>query len=346
MKIGIYTQYSHSEPTYAALRIADWASSRGLDAAIMTSTSRPPELHRAWDRRLLMRQQTSPKDWLESCDAVIWTGIPPEHEAAYIRGEGVKTVGLAMWRELKDGHRQIYKNLDAVVAPSQAAAVAIQNAWDLSNVHAVPWDAGWPPVVKHPSRLRSDHVRVLLPLVDDMPDRTEWSVLRVLEQLLDRDNVHATVSFLPSMLRPACIRELEHIAETCGRLTLDRSRPYMDRPFLFASHDVTLWPSQVEDIGLIGLHSIAAGTPVIAFDIPPINEFINDQNGWAVPCDLSPSPLCVAAAPDYVAMAEALAEAVDDHDGRTARESSTVDGLVRRAVLFEDGWDRVLGVGS
>lgn len=42
--------------------------------------------------------------------------------------------------------------------------------------------------------------------------------------------------------------------------------------------DVLVFPTWKESLGLVGLESLATGTPVIGTNIPPINEYIKDSN--------------------------------------------------------------------
>ena len=43
--------------------------------------------------------------------------------------------------------------------------------------------------------------------------------------------------------------------------------------------DAFIFPSRDEPLGLVGIESIAAGTPVIGSDIGGIKEYINENNG-------------------------------------------------------------------
>jgi glycosyltransferase involved in cell wall biosynthesis len=55
---------------------------------------------------------------------------------------------------------------------------------------------------------------------------------------------------------------------------------------LYGYSDIVLWPAEIEGFGLVGIESIYMGTPVVAYDIPPMSNIItNGVNGMLVPCD-------------------------------------------------------------
>jgi glycosyltransferase involved in cell wall biosynthesis len=54
---------------------------------------------------------------------------------------------------------------------------------------------------------------------------------------------------------------------------------------LSGSHDIVLWPAEIEGFGLVGVESIYMGTPIIAYDVPPMSDIVIDGiNGVLVPC--------------------------------------------------------------
>ena len=49
---------------------------------------------------------------------------------------------------------------------------------------------------------------------------------------------------------------------------------------LYNISDFFIFPSRKEPLGLVGIESIAAGTPVIGSNVGGIKEYINDNNGF------------------------------------------------------------------
>ena len=86
---------------------------------------------------------------------------------------------------------------------------------------------------------------------------------------------------------------------------------------------IVVVPSRHETFGLVALEALAAGTPVLAFDIPCLREVIPEGCGWRVP------------AFDVNALAEKLAELYTDSDRLAAA------GARGREFASQFDWDEV-----
>ncbi|MBI1391067.1 MAG: glycosyltransferase [bacterium] len=65
-----------------------------------------------------------------------------------------------------------------------------------------------------------------------------------------------------------------------GRLTSIEKT--VTAPGLYHLGDVYVYPSRLEGIGLTTAEALACGLPVITTDYAPMNEFVNEENGWLV----------------------------------------------------------------
>ncbi|MEM1646612.1 MAG: glycosyltransferase family 4 protein, partial [Ignisphaera sp.] len=102
--------------------------------------------------------------------------------------------------------------------------------------------------------------------------------------------------------------------------------PEAELPVYFAESDVYLFPSLLEGFGLSVAEALASGKPVIGFDIPPINELVeNQKEGILVP----------------VGDVKALAEAVKSllfNESLLAEMSYNA----RKKALEKFSWDRIV----
>jgi glycosyltransferase involved in cell wall biosynthesis len=101
---------------------------------------------------------------------------------------------------------------------------------------------------------------------------------------------------------------------------------------LFSSHDVCLAPSRWEGLGIHLYEATAFGLPIVANDIPPINEVaVQGQNGWL--CE----SWCVGKAPSGIAAYEpyvdSLAEGVERMLSKEERERAAEGARRRRTEL-------------
>lgn len=91
---------------------------------------------------------------------------------------------------------------------------------------------------------------------------------------------------------------------------------------LLGRSTILVIPSRYESFGLVALEALAAGTPIVAFDIPSMREILTDGSGELVPTFEAP------------ALTDALAELLDDPDRRAAM----VEAGRARVKAFD--WDQ------
>jgi glycogen synthase len=94
-----------------------------------------------------------------------------------------------------------------------------------------------------------------------------------------------------------------------------------DKVELLAGARLVVVPSRHETFGMVAVEALAAGTPVVAFDIPCLREVVPPGAGWTVP------PF------DVDALADAVATAATDEEGLAAA------GRQGRAFARSYDWD-------
>ena len=135
-------------------------------------------------------------------------------------------------------------------------------------------------------------------------------------------------------LRPALERSARELGlSDAVVLTGGRS----DVPELMVAADVFVFPSASEGFGMVALEAMAAGLPVVAYDLPPFAEFMQD----GVTADLVPLG-------DVPALTRAVARLLDDPALAAARGAAAARHVQRAfpsdavARVFTDVYDTVL----
>jgi glycosyltransferase involved in cell wall biosynthesis len=176
-----------------------------------------------------------------------------------------------------------------------------------------------------------------------MAQSVEGTILSVLHRLLQRyGDMQLIVGYTPATLAPFAYRWLRQLRRAYGervQLVPDPQRRWSVQSFLEA--DWTFWPTRDAGAGLPGLLSLYAGSPVIAYNMTSVLEFLHPNNSLTIPCRCRltaagvPKPV-----PNYAAI-EACCRALLDNPEKveemyghtpynaSARERAFSDGLLQ-----------------
>jgi glycosyltransferase involved in cell wall biosynthesis len=109
-------------------------------------------------------------------------------------------------------------------------------------------------------------------------------------------------------------------------------------PEVLTASDLFVFPSYSEGFGMVALESLAAGCPVVAYDLPPFHEFLEpDRTALLVPVG------------DVTGLTGAVVSLLDDPSRRRemasagaaeARRRFPADGVAR---AFQSVYEDVLG---
>lgn len=291
MKLGICTRYLRHEATYAAIRLATAARRLGFDVSIYGMNDNIPTVDSYWDSRVVSPGIAEYTQWANQQSHIIWTHIPHIEQFYWTIDKQKKTTILLLWNEscIYDGASDttevmsIMASVDKLICPSDACYNTYVNTF--SNCWALPWDCGY-PLYQHPSRDKIESPNILLPLWDGASRRMEMTVLQLVANTLHEfNNVRFTIPYDRKATHVNAIRRLRELRKCFGdRVHIPHNVAPERRFIYYQQHDLTLYPSQHENIGINLLTSLEMGTPVLAFNAAPVDEIVDDTNGVCVRC--------------------------------------------------------------
>lgn len=334
--LGIYTRYQHCEDALVALRLANWAAQAGHVVSLYTPTQTRVALDGHWDKEVTTSHDCRYTDWVVDKTMVIWTRCPISEQIEWANKHNIRTSIFCLWHELHEDHVRSYRAADFVLSPSNISAQFVEQVFKIRQSHALPWDTGEPFTVKDP-RLHADYIRVLLPLFDHAPYEVEATALEVAGRALLRfPTMMLTVAYNASKIAPFATRRIKEFKKDFGsRVRLMPGVLIGQRPMLFAAHDLTYWPVCCANTGMIGLTSITMGTPVLAFQIPPLTEFLTTLNSIQVPTTVYSGDMGVPRMePNYDVMEQHFHAVLADVNRLKLLQQGVLHGLVQRRKAF------------
>jgi hypothetical protein len=344
MPLGICTRYRHCEAAIAAIRLAEWAARAGHEVSLFPVTNSPPRLHKHWDPVAKAGRSRRFAAWAKEQTTVIWTHCPIYQQVTWARKQGAQTGILCLCDEIQPNDVTAYRAADVVLAPSDVVQQYAEKELRVRRAVGLPWDTG-EPFTQKDLRLKSEHVWVLMPMFDYEPCRIEATALEIAGRAL-ATNPHMvlTVPYNSSKIAPFTVRRLKEFRHYFGnRVRLLPGIPLETRPLLYATHDLTYWPVCSGGIGTVGITSVTMGTPVLAFDIPVITDFLHQANSVQVPAVAHTAQNGLPyAEPDYNAMEQAMQAILADRAKLRYMQNNTLAGLDRRRKVFETILTRVV----
>lgn len=345
MTVGFYLDYVRSDAVFMALQLARRVEDAGVEVSLLSSRRADP-VHPVWDDRLLRRDRHSYLTWLSGLASVVFETPPPGPLVDAAKQAGVRTMLLLSWTDLTEDTVDRVAAVDHLICPARAVHRHLRDAGvPASRLTCLPWDTGQ-PLTRSDHRVDPKRLGLYWNLDGTQPMFQDRSFARALDRLLKSRPVYLTAGYTGD-LAPGGLAELRRLAALApGRVELIRS-PGQDRhPLTVASHDLTLWPSLLENAGLPGLTSLTAGVPVLAYDHPVVAELVKDEvNGVLVACELSANWCGVPAVVDAAdAFVDRAIELVDDPDRLQRLRAATHHGLERRREKFVAGVAALFGV--
>lgn len=293
MRIGFHLHYKNNDLGVAAVRLADFASSLGHDVSIYSDGRRHGKVDPKWDKVVETEVDRHFFSWVKDVQILVsLEPFSPLHFQGAARN-GCKIVMLASWDTIQEDLRDCYVMADDVICPSKQGAALLQESWSLKNCRHVPWDNGL-PVTRKAEQVDANRIKVTFPIHGWRSGSTHPDILSVIWRTLHRcPFVDATLLYGSKNFNTAGFKAVKSIEKTFKATAQFRAHQEKDLTrddilMTYGRSDLIAWASEQEGLAQIGLDALAMGTPVLAYDVAPQNEFLHDRkNSILAPCELT-----------------------------------------------------------
>ncbi len=235
-------------------------------------TIRPHEKHEYgvhWREKDWVDKSTSYEAWLSKNPSVVFfihhCFLDQVQENVK---KGIKSVYVVMWERFCD-YKKSADLVDVLVAPTANCLRFLHRmGYGVKTVY-IPWMVDYHKTPPKPSR---EPLRLFFS--QGLPEsrrRGDFAYRAVGQLLKEGFSIELLVNHVDHIL-PRDRTELK-------KLPTDKVKVYSNTDFtshidLMRKSDLFLWPTLREGLGLMGLESLSVGTPVVSFDVPPVNEFL------------------------------------------------------------------------
>lgn len=344
MKIGFDVQYKPHDAVYAALRLSDSLRFLGYDTTLFSDKAPKHSYGCGWDKMVTTPKDMSYEEWLLGITHIIWP-VPPNKDAVQRVGKSIVTIALAPWDCLPSYTRSSFKICAHVVSPCLENSDTVRRESNIRDVSTIEWDSCIPMTRKEPGAVNPTSPKVLIPLHSSQSLRCDMDSLFKLALGVKDKSPHANISIsytpksMPYLVRKTLFNFLHKHPEITG--VVDEAS-CTSSLMLYSCNDLVLWPAEIEGFALVGIESIYMGTPVVAYDIPPISNIITSGvNGMLVTCDHGGSKGGVMyAEPNVNEFIEVAADAINNKIVNLNKNTKVGRRSVRS--LFHSQWKRLI----
>jgi hypothetical protein len=289
MKIGIYTPYDFGETTAAAIRLAEVAQYLSYPVTMLTPRKHELTVNPFWDRRVRVARHgrlghTRIMDWTFDSHVCVWFGCYVKaFQVAMGMKHGTVHVLVPGCGSLMPEQIAMARAFHHVVCPSLQGAISV--GLHTQNAQFIRWTSGIKSIDKEKARV-DGRISVAVTPDADLMRRRGYELMHVLEQLLQLNGISFTV-VLSDRPSKRDHERLEFMRKRHpGRFQVRVCLSTLHLKLLINDHDWLLVPSLSSRFGLPAQYALACHVPVVAWDVDPFDEMIEDgHNGYLIPCE-------------------------------------------------------------
>lgn len=271
MKVGIETPYTPTACSFLATRLADYLQDEGLLGPFLTK-GKKVDFDGVWDKK------TQYSDWdvwlanLLSCSSFVWTDVPNKFQLMIAEKLKVKRVVLCGLTQLTPEVIPNLANADSIMTTSWRSCQLLRTTFNIKKVSYAPAEYGLTYLKKN-KVYNHGAVSLAIPIEGWPINYIVRDSLKLIAAVIDRfDNVGFTVILHRSM-PPNLKQELHKLTTKYpDRIKVVKPTTLNGLILEYSRCDLTVWLARSSDFGFPADCSLIAGTPLIAYDIPPIDE--------------------------------------------------------------------------
>lgn len=341
--IGICTRWRKTDATHAALSVARRLHELACPFIINCYDWRSGDVAADYDKHVHHIQF---QKWLSTVKHIIWTAPVDSYFITQARKKHIRSSLYTSWDQLEPYDEKVLAEYTHILVPSVVQAMQLRDKFKLRNVAMLPYDPGVP------STLRGEHTncvpgrtKLFLSLYGAQLRRVDLSAILVLATLMqDLPQVDVTIACSKG-LAMYTQKELKQLAKKFpGRWRNLFNCKWTDQVIEMSKHDLTVWPAKWDGFGIVGTTSLAMGTPVIAWDMPPVNEHLaSGRNSILVQSSIEYNWIGMPSVkPNYQEFDRVLRWLITDKTALAELRKHTAERFDERRDEFRKGWAAVL----
>lgn len=294
--IVILAPYGRTEVTAAAVRLADLAMALGREVKLVACGQREQKVHPLWDSKVKLGSGEGIFTAAHGASHVVhFQGHKAWYDKARLVTEGknkARHILVPNWHGLFGSDKTLISIYDQIICPNKTCYKIIQS--EVFNGESVGrdkliwtrWDAGIPPV-KRDGIVSGGKIKACIYCDASTIDFCAQLVLQLAEELLV---VHPKLELTLMSAKSWANKDRQTMVRIKSRhrerLTIRKVSTFDNLNRTFHAHDWVVVPGVRADFAITASRALACGAAVIAHDVPPYSEVVQQSSGLLVPCEI------------------------------------------------------------
>lgn len=341
MHVGFHLRYQRCESTWVGLQIANWLKSFGISSSVLSFGARSDSVLTEWDKKVTTDYKLPFMTWLANKTHVVWAGDVTLEDIEIANLKKVKTILIASWNDPAE-YMSLYSSAHKVVCLSPSLSKRLTRIHQLKNVHYAPLDIpSWS--VSSSLTLRPDRPKVLINLRGPRKQQLGTKLYDTLTRWFKKVPAEWLL-WVPKSLnhRKSWIHKCISSKHEKSSISLINEADWNSQRLILSKADLHVLPVTNTNHGLSAIMSLFMGTPVVTFDLPPANEYLNKANSALVPCQIQYLSDGIAQiVPDLLRLDIAVQKLATQPELLGSLKKHTADDTSDRKQLFKNAWQEV-----
>lgn len=339
--LTICTRYRKSDATISAIAVASRLHDLARRHSIISYDLRANTVDATYDNKV---RASNFHAWLPKTSHIIWTAPVDNYFIDTARREGIRSTLYTSWDQVEPYDEKVIGDYTHVLVPTPYQAIKLRDHFKLRNIAVLPFDSGI-PITSKPACDADGFIRLFISLYGSQLRRIDVSAIIMLANILrDTPNVAITIGCCKGLAKYTSQTLKDVQRKYPKRWNVLWDCPWASQVIEMGMHDLTVWPARWDGFGLVGISSLMMGTPVIAWNVIPMNEhLIAGRNAVLVETESEPNWLGMPLVqPDYNEFDRVLRWVLDRPEVLAELKRHTAEGLESRRDDFRKGWNAVL----
>lgn len=336
MRVGFAVRYGHNTSTYVSCCLSDLLEAHGIECGIGSHIA-PKRVHSRYDGKLARLRNTDELSvWCQCHSHIVFPYPPHRNTLDFCQSVGVRTIVVVPPINFCPENQDL--GADVLISCCKEVDRYLRRDCKRKNATLIPWRPDFASYTSKPNT----KLRLFVPLHYCSIQLVDDSILSVVAKALRQHrDMEALLSISKVAYKGPVSQAVRRLARDFPERVTVAVSELIDDSFeeQYRQSDIILDPSLHTDIPSTSFNALAAGKPVVAYDVSPVTEPLrHEYNAVLAPCDIVRRKAEVSALPNRTGLEAALFSLIDNRRTLFRMSEACRESVIDSRERFEQAW--------